>query len=213
MSIRPLKWILLGPVWALLLLGHCFGAEWQDPPAGQPDQMWSKVNYDPKLTDRFFKSKEWSYPYGGQIAIRGMWPEGEAPPRLKHTARCSSTSHGTEHEIRFCEARLLDVDTITLFIHEKNPELIDKVWVRIVNGMFRCQYETSYKRFLAAAAIWTTTRQELTLDKNVYRKGDVIKGRIDFECLQRATDPEYVKIYGGVPDTIKFYGVFKTIVQ
>lgn len=58
-SIRPLKWILLGPFLALLLLGNSFGtARWANPPSGQPAQMSSWVDYDPKLTDPFFESNE-----------------------------------------------------------------------------------------------------------------------------------------------------------
>ncbi len=64
MPIRPLKWILFGPILALLLVGRSFGAAWWSVPLeGQPAQMWSPVDYDPKLTDPFFKSEEWSYPW------------------------------------------------------------------------------------------------------------------------------------------------------
>lgn len=61
--------------------------------------------------------------------------------------------------------------------------------------------------------VWTTKRQELTLDKTEYRKGDVIKGRIDFECLQEATRPGFIERHGKWLLTIKIYGVFKTIVE
>jgi len=52
----------------------------------------------------------------------------------------------------------------------------------------------------------------LTLDKKAYRKGDVIKGKIDFECVQEPTNREYIEKWGSDPTTIKVYGVFKTIV-
>ncbi len=41
----------------------CSGTEWLAPSPGRPDQMWSPVNYDPKLTDPFFESNAWSYPW------------------------------------------------------------------------------------------------------------------------------------------------------
>jgi hypothetical protein len=50
------------------------------------------------------------------------------------------------------------------------------------------------------------------LDKKEYQKGDVIKGRIDFECLSEF-NPEYAKKFGRDPRTIKVLGVFKTIVE
>jgi hypothetical protein len=217
MSIRPLKWVLLGPVLALLLLSHGFGAEWPAPPPGQPELMRSQVNYDPKLTDPFFDSNEWSY---ADYDLEGvpLDKRPKEPPRLKHTARCFSTSgHSTpqenEHLVRFCEARLFDVNMIDLFIHEDNAEFFDNLTVRIKDGMFTCQYWTGYKGPGKADWIWTTTRQSLTLDKKTYRKGDVIKGRIDFECVQEPTNPKYIEKYGKNLTTIKVYGVFKTIVE
>jgi hypothetical protein len=205
--------LALATVLALLPIGHGFRAEWPVPQSGQPAQMSSKVDYDPKLTDPFFKSNEWSYLYGGQEVISGMTPEGEDPARLKHTAKCFSTSLGIDHEVRFCEAKLLDVNMIHLLIHESNPEFIDKLTVRITNGMFSCQYWTGYKRPGKADWIWTTKRQELTLDKKAYRKGDVIKGRIDFECVQEPTNPKYVEKYGRSSTAITVNGVFKTKVE
>ncbi len=218
MGIRYLKWILLGSVLALLSLGHSFGIDSPVPLSGQPAQMWSKIDYDPKLTDPFFKSDEWSYPYGGQVVVSGMWPEGEDPPRLKHTARCYSTSgHSSpeknEHLVRFCDARLVDMNTIDLFIHEDDPEFVDKLTLRITKGMFTSQYQTSYKRPGIADWIWTTKRQGLALDKKAYRKGDVIKGRIDFECIQEPSNPKYIQEYGKNLTTIKVYGVFRAIVK
>jgi len=150
MSVRPVKCMLLAPVLGLLLLGHSFGAKddydvWRVPP-GQPEQMWSKVDYDPKLSDPFFKSNEWSYQGGGlERPDPGMLPEGEKPRKLRHTARCFSTSLGIEHLVRFCEARLLDVNMIDLLIHDDDPAFIDALRVQIRNGMFTCQYSTAYK--------------------------------------------------------------------
>jgi hypothetical protein len=227
MSIRSLKWILLGPALALLLLEHGFAGNlkygvgsWEVPP-GQPDQMWSRVDYDPKLTDPFFKSNKWSYPWyiikhpdGHFEDTRGKRPKKE-PPRLKHTANCFSAAGGAEHLLRFCEARFLDPNGIDLLIHETNPSYIDALRVQIRNGMFACQYWAKYRiRFsIKPGTIWTTKRQKLTLDKKAYRKGDTIKGRIDFECVEEATNPSYVEKYGKNPTTIKLHGVFRTIVE
>jgi hypothetical protein len=207
-------WILaLAAVLALLPFGHGFRSEWPVPQSGQPAQMSSKVDYDPKLTDPFFKSNEWSYWYGGQEIISGMTPEGEDPARLKHTAKCFSTPFGRKHLVRLCDARLLDVNTIDLYIHESNPAYDDDLIIQIRNGMFTCQYRTFYKAMRDAGFTWTTTRQKLTLDKKVYRKGDVIKGRIDFECVQEPTKPKYIEEWGRDPITFKVYGVFETVLE
>lgn len=57
---------------------------------------------------------------------------------------------------------------------------------------------------------WTTKRQKMTLDKKGYRKGDTIKGKIDFECLDELIDPKYPN---RPPRTIQVYGVFKAMVE
>jgi hypothetical protein len=185
--------------------------------------MWSEVDYDPKLTDPFFDSNEWSYPWwiikhpDGHFESTRSEDERPVkdPPRLKLTAKCFFTSLGSKHLVRFCEARLLDVNILDLLIHESNPSFIDTLRLQIRNGMFTSQYWTGFKirPTMPPGATWTTKRQELTLDRKVYRKGDVIKGRIDFECVQDMTDPKLVYHYHGNPTTIKVYGVFKTIVE
>lgn len=212
MSIRPLRWILLAPVLTLLLLGHSYGGKWQSPPGGQPEQTQSRVNYDPKLTDPFFEREEWSYWEGSRtLPDRGMWLGDKEPPLLKHTARCFSTSFNVKHEVRFCEAKLLDGNVIDLFISEHNPAFDDSLRIRIRNGEFTCQYWIVRG---VGAFKWTTTRQRLTLDKKVYKKGDVVNGGILFECLNELINPKDIERWRRDPTcTIKVFGVFKTIVE
>ncbi|MEW6533374.1 MAG: hypothetical protein AB1473_21255 [Thermodesulfobacteriota bacterium] len=220
MGFRSLKRILLGLFLALVLLGHGFGSEdgydpWEVPP-GQPTQMWSQVDYDPKkLWDTWFDSDAWGYPYDRQAAASGKTSEGEDPSLLGDTAMCFSTGWGVKHVVDFCEARLVDVNTIDLFIHNDGPGFLDRLRIQVKSGMFSCQYWTFYKLPGGKADLtWTTKRQELTLDNKVHRKGDVIKGRIDFECVEQATNPEYVaKWPTRHPLTIKVWGVFKTVVE
>jgi hypothetical protein len=228
MSIRSLKWIMLGPVLVLLFFSHGFAGNLEygvgtwEVPSGQPTQMQSQVDYDRKLTDPFFKSNKWSYPWyiikhpdGHFEDTRSDKRPKKEPPRLKHTANCFSTAYGGAHLLRFCEAKLLDPNMIDLLIHESNPAYIDAVRVEIRNEMFSCQYWAMYKVGFKRrpGTIWTTTRQELTLDKKIYRKGDVIKGKIELECVEEPTNPEYIEKWGKNPKTIKVYGVFKTIVE
>lgn len=173
--------------------------------------MQSPVDYDPKLTDPFFQSDEWSYWEGSrENPDPGMFPEGEIPRKLKHTARCLSTSFGSKHEVRFCEARLRDKNKIDLFIHEHNPAFDDDLIVRIRNGRFTSHYRTFYRAGPTEGLVWTTKRQKLTLDKKAYQKGDVIKGRIAVEILDEYIDAESP---GRPPRRITLYGVFKTIVK
>jgi hypothetical protein len=216
----------LATILSLLPLGHSFGSEdgydvWRVP-SGQPAQMSSKINYDPKLWDTFFESDAWGYPHGGQIPAGGMTPEGEGSARSESTAMCFSNSLGVKHLVESCKAKLVDENTIDFLIYYIGPGFHDVLRVRVRKGMFTCQYGSGYQ-VPGSLLIWTTKRQELTLDQEVYRKGDVIKGRIDFECVQDAKDPEAMEKAGGwIKDgwikgywlrTIKVYGVFKTILK
>jgi hypothetical protein len=198
MVIRSLTCILLGPVLVLLCLGHGFGEEWPHFPYGRQEQIRSQVNYDLKLSDPFFETENWS--------CRNNEEECDKKDRLKNTARCL-TSFKYDHWISFCDAKLLDIDTVELFIHESTSSTYDNLRIVVQNGAFRSQYWTSYEG-PDEDLIWTTKRQELTLDKNAYGKGDVIKGRIVFECVEAAKDPgaRYNR-------TVKIEGVFKTILK
>ncbi len=131
---------------------------------------------------------------------------------MKHTAKCLST-YDEDHLVKFCEARLLDVNMIDLRFKEDNASFYERLSIQIINAMFRCQYWANCDICQYKGVIWTTKRQKLTLDNKEYRKGDVIRGRIDFECEQEQTDPDYVKKCGRQPITIKISGVFKTIVE
>jgi hypothetical protein len=205
-------WILaLATVLALLLPGLGFGTELSDPPSWQPAQMWSKVECDPNLKDPFFETDWYSCPDGSSVRTP-CWDD-EGP--LRHTAKCYSTSFGVEHSVRFCKARLAGPNTIQLIIFEDSPAFTDRLNIQIEDGMFRCQYRTTYKVSTRPGShmIWTTKHQKLTLDREVYRPGDEIKGRIEFECLEEPTHPKYIEKWGRHLTTIKVYGVFKAIVQ
>jgi hypothetical protein len=245
--------MLLGLILALLLLGYGFGYDKWQPPPRQPEQMSSKVNYDPKLRDKFFESDLWSCPGGTEepvacrdgkpvlilkdpcdswlsLFVEGMcgdlreWtcPDGckecatcrDGRPVLRNTARCYSTSYGSKHPVNFCEAKLLDEHAMDLLFHKKTPAFDDSLLVRIRNGKFSCQYWI-VRDF--GALTYTTTRQMLILDKKVYKKGDVIKGKIDFECVSKHIDPINIEILKKKGEklsrTIKVFGVFKTMVK
>jgi len=216
-TIQLLKWVLLTLVLPVLLLGHGFGAEWPNSPSWQQaqmwyNQMWSKVDYDPKLADPFFETEEWSY------TDDDLLPPEERPKertRVMHTAKCFSTSFGCEHSVRFCKARFAGADTIQLIIHDHGVAFTDQLNMLIEEGMFRCQYRTTYPVATRPYShmIWTTKHQKLTLDREVYRPGDEIKGQIEFECLEEPTHPKYIEKWGRHLTTIKVYGVFKAIVQ
>jgi hypothetical protein len=213
---RRTGWAMaLAAVLSLLPLDHSFGSEdgydvWRVP-SGQPAQMWSKINYDPKLWDTFFESDALGYPDGGRGSSRS-----------EKAAMCFSNSLGVKHLVESCEAKLVDENTIDFLIYDTGPGFHDVLRVWVKKGMFTCQY-WSYYQVPGRLLIWTTKRQELTLDQEVYRKGDVIKGRIDFECVQDVKDPNVMEKQGGwIKDgwikgywlrTIKVYGVFKTILK
>jgi hypothetical protein len=206
-------WLALTTVLLLSLPTHGLGYDMWQPPPGQPAQMWSKFDYDPKLWDTFFESDVMGYPDRGHITTRGKKRKGEDSSLSEHTARCFSNSLGTKHLVEFCEARLVDANTIDLLIHHTSPGFHDRLRVQVRNGMFTCQFWNLYQIPGRADMVWTTKRQALTLDKELYRKGDVLKGRIDLECVMEATNPEFIEKKGRRTRTVKVYGVFKPIVE
>jgi len=218
----------LATVFLLMLLGHGFAGNLEygvgswEVPLGQPTQMQSQVDYDPKLIDPFFKSNKWSYPWyiikhpNGNFEDTSIGKSSKKePPRLKHTANCFSDAYGAKHLLRFCEARLLDPNMIDLLIHENNASHFDALKIQIRNETFSCQYWALYPAGTREepGTIWMTKQQKLTLDKKTYRKGDVIKGKIDLECVAEPTNSEYIEKWGRNPKTIRVHGVFKTILE
>ena len=118
-------------------------------PKGQPTQLISPVQYDAMLSDPFFMSNEWSYPwwvvnhYDGYVeTIEGAKIAENDSMHLKHTANCI-TNQQYEHKIRFCEAELSN-GTIILYIHDFTASTNDNLKIKITNRLFQCQYWTTY---------------------------------------------------------------------
>ncbi len=219
MGIRPPKWILLGLFLALLALGYSLGSS-ETPPPGQPAQISSRVHYDPKMTDPFFQSNDWSHPRWIHEHPKGCFRDSSAggsivkdPPRLQHTAKCYSDAVMDKHLVKFCKARLAGENMIDLLMEEDSSSFFERLRIQIRNGMFTSQFWSDCTICPSEGFVWRTTRQALILDRKVYRKGDVIKGRIDFECVEEYTDPKYLMEYGNKPISIHVKGVFKTIVE
>jgi hypothetical protein len=206
------SWILvLIAVLLLLLLTRAFGKMWDDPPRGQPVQIKSRIKYDAKLSDPFFETEEWICPGwlekapDGRIINRLGGPDEKELP-VKRTAKCFTSFQG-DHSINFCDAKLIDDHEIELFIHDYHGTDWDNLKIVVKNGVFRSQY---WVGGVGRNWIWTTKQQELTLGKKTYQKGDTIKGRIFFECVEESVNwPRY----RFEPDVIKIQGVFKTILK
>lgn len=129
-------------------------------------------------------------------------------PRIKHTAKCVSTDRG-EHAIRYCDAKLNADHSITLYFHEFSTAYDDNLAVTISGSQFRSQFWTAHLiRREADLYVWTTTKQTLILDKKEYRPGDMLKGRIEFKCVEKNLNPKHKE-----NDVITVRGVFKTVLQ
>jgi hypothetical protein len=204
-SARTIGWrVTLVTVLVLLPVGPAFGDQWIAlVPPGQPAQIRSQVKYDPKLSDPFFESDKWSCPRRVEKCAK--------KDRLKNTAKCHS-SLDSRHPIHFCEAKCIDGGGIELLLNDSTlPQPFDQYLLIVVKeGVFWSQYWVNYEAARYGVLTWTTKKQVLTLDKRIYHKGDVIKGRIAFECAEDETDP----LRGLVSTTIiKLEGAFKTILQ
>lgn len=132
------------------------------------------------------------------------------PKLTKDTGKCYFTSFGTKARV-VCKLWLFGPDTIHFSIGK--PDLFptscgETLKGAIIDGKFSCYYSLICKIPRRGCSTCTTVqRQELTLDKKTYRKGDVITGKIDFECLDDR--PACAKN----PSPVIVKGVFKTILK
>ncbi len=183
----------------------------------QPTQMVSPVEYDPDLVDPFFDVIETSWPWwivdrgnGSFEDTTGEITKIEDIPVLTHTADCR-TQHQGLHRIKFARAKLLKDGTIELKIEDESASTWDSLTIGITHNQFSSQYRTRYLGDPPdVGLIWTTTKQRLVLQKNKYNKGDAIKGRIEFECLQEITNPKYG---GRHSQKIRVEGSFKPTLE
>jgi hypothetical protein len=190
-----------------------------DIPEGQPKQIESIVQYDPSLDDPFFKTDQWSYSDFVIKTDNDRFEDGETGkilrekdvPRFKHTAKCISSCRG-DHLIKYCDAKLLPDGSIELFFHEDSPAYYDKLLIVIKSNKFTSQYWTVHIAMSVGEVdepIWITKNQTLLLDKAKYNKGDIIKGKFEFECFENNINPKYNE----KSITITVSGVFKTIIK
>jgi hypothetical protein len=132
------------------------------------------------------------------------------PNLTKHTAECYFTSFGTSIRVK-PNLELIGPDIIHLLI--RNPSTRARIeeiqgTITIRDGMFSCYHSLQCKVPKPWCKKCTTVkRQELILDKKTYIKGDVVTGRIDFECLFEC--PEC----SNKPTPVMVKGVFKTILK
>lgn len=129
---------------------------------------------------------------------------------MKRTAKCFTSFQG-DHWINFCDAKLIDDHKIELFIHDYHGPTWDNLKIVVHDGVFWSQYWTESN--MESSWIWVTKRQELTLDKNMYQRGDLIKGRIYFECVEGLAHPRPTYTFQESLTVIKIQGVFKTILK
>ena len=167
-------------------------------PKEQPEQIKTRVQYASELNNPFFFSHEGS---AGDANL------GEDPKKIvTHTANCI-TEHQMRHVIRFCDAQLLSDGTLELYIHDFTAATNDNLKIKIKDGYFTSQYWTTYIVDKGNEnVIWTTKKQALILNKKNYKKGDTIKGKIKFECLQEVTNAKSGERY---PQSISIEGYFK----
>jgi hypothetical protein len=200
---RTRKWLVpIAVLLVILLVRQGYG--WPFILGGHVRQIESGVNYDPNLSDSFFET-EWVCP--------NFKDECDEKSRLKATAKCFSSIDG-EHAIHSCDAAVLDDGMIDICIHGDGPMGAETLLLVVKNGVFSGQYRSFSKVHPERRCrLWITKKQELTLDKEVYHKGDVIKGRIYFECVDAEANPELDAKFGLWPHPITVKGVFKTIVK
>ncbi len=107
-------------------------------------------------------------------------------PNLSHyRGECYWTSFGTKHRVK-PRLILFSPDVMHLTIRNPavaSPRRYERLEGTITNGIFSCYH--LIRCYIPIPTCAFVKRQELTLDKKTYRKGDVVTGMIDFECSNK----------------------------
>jgi hypothetical protein len=201
----------------VLLFPHTSFSSMPFDGVSQPKQMESRVEYDPQIFDPFFDEEETSWPWwivdhgdGTFEDTTGQITKREDIPILIHTADCR-TRHQGLHNINYCSATLQKDGIIELKIEDQSASTGDFLTIQIKDGKFFSQYKTYYPGDPSDInLIWTTTKQRLILNKKEFKKGEVIKGRVEFECVQEVSNPKYG---GRNPQKIRIEGTLKPILE
>ncbi|MBD3397462.1 hypothetical protein GF413_00055 [Candidatus Micrarchaeota archaeon] len=167
-----------------------------------------------KLDDPFFNPDEWIYP-----ARVFKYPDGSYAAHVKPkyeklgTARCFVGSGGGRHysSMTRCKAKLLEGNIIRLIIKGGYPSP-NRLGIFILKDKFICVY---YDVIYGWIYKWKTAKQKLVLEKGDYRKGEVIKGSIDFKSILdhtfTKTGKKMLNRDGKV--TVSIRGVFKAVLK
>ncbi|MFZ5554263.1 MAG: hypothetical protein ACOZCO_14185 [Bacteroidota bacterium] len=170
----------------LFFLAIGFPVAYTQPAFPQPVQKISKVKYDVSLRDTFFEKEYYSLQWFMLQNEDGSYSSALADSlgnpvidtaKMVHTANCVS-QQGYEHIIRYCDAWYKG-DTLLLFLNDMTASTYDNLLVKVINGKFSCQYWTAYPSLQRSQKLtWTTTSQKLELDREKYKAGDKLKGKI-----------------------------------
>jgi hypothetical protein len=188
-----------------------------EEPINQPQQITSPVEYNAKLADPFFEVEKWNYPWwiieneDGTIEnTMGGSSNKKDIQRLKQTANIQcDQQYG--HDIHFCEASVQKDEGLNIFIYDESASTYDNLKITLKQNRFSCQYWTTYPDASGNQnLVWVTKSQRLTLDRNKFARGDVLKGKIEFVCEEHAAGHDTLP---AAPKNISIKGVFKTVIE
>ena len=155
-------------------------------------QIVSKITVDKNLKGNFSFTKKWDYPEGVfKDDSTGEFTTDGSPldtTHLFYTANCSTNVQGG-YDIRYCYATK-DKNKIILTFADGLPAYASEFYVDIDTANFWCDAETIYPAIVRGQKkSCTIVKQKLSVDKPKYSKGDIIKGFIEMEFIEKISVP------------------------
>ena len=184
-------------------------------PTLEPLNNYSNNNFD----EAFFNNRYYSFKEFVEVDTNGkfkfVYPDGTINNELLdtikyyHTAETIIRVDTTEFYLRNCDATISN-DTLNLVLGDRpfSQSLYELSVTKIKTPFYFKYYQTfSILDSSYILPVFSIIDQKIILDKQEYKKGDSIKGKIAVSVSAYHT---WDTIY---TDTVKIYGLIKTIVQ
>ena len=170
---------------------------------------------DATLDNKFFRSKEKSYPWyiiehddGHLENTMGGKVSREDAIKLEHTAKCVS-SHQGEHVMTFCDAEVTN-DGLALNISGGLPAYASDLSLQIVKDkVVKCEFKATYPMSVPGEQLsWTITKKALKIKSESFKPGERLLGwlLVEFEETCKAgekTSRQTHRIEGWIKPVIR----------
>ena len=159
----------------------------------QSQVNFSRIDYDLKFDDPFFKEQKWTYPWFTFKNEKGEFETALADSlgnpyydttHIPLNANCH-TNYGYDHVVGFCKAKMKG-DTLLIFLNDFSASTNDNYFIYCYRGKFTAKFSTTFIFPVDESAVtWTIGKQKLILNSTKMEKGQMIKGFINLEFIEK----------------------------